>query len=165
MYLPTQVTYTTVVKVPMLPLKITCGFHLLTEFELGTQIRCPSRFLCLSPGDDGDLNCLSGHWTFSRSCPWAKCFVHVSRIPQHFPQGRYLYPLFTNGTIRVLKVSVTSLRSHSKYTRSPYFLFIVTLLLAPLALLPSVPVSLLSDTLVNVLPVLSEWHLYLGLSG
>lgn len=93
MYLPTQVTYTTVVKVPMLPLKITCGFHLLTEFEFGTLIRCPSWFLCLSPGDDGDLSCPSGHWTFSRSHPWAMCFVHVSHIPQHFLQGGYLYPL------------------------------------------------------------------------
>lgn len=39
MYMPTQVAYRTVVKVPMLPLKITCGFHVLTEFELGTPGR------------------------------------------------------------------------------------------------------------------------------
>lgn len=83
MYMPTQVAYRTVVKVPMLPLKITCGFHVLTEFELGTPIGCPSRFLYLSPGDDGELSCPSGHWTFSRSSPWAQCFVHVSPIPQH----------------------------------------------------------------------------------
>lgn len=61
MYLPTQVAYRTVVKVPMLPLKMTCGFHLLTEFELGTLIGCPSRFLYLSPGDGGELSCPSGH--------------------------------------------------------------------------------------------------------